>query len=180
MFIAAVIKALAWPLTILAILLLVRRPLLRLIPLLRKLKWKELELEFEEKIIELKTEAAQALPAPPATQQLMKQSPSRLEQLVEISPRTAIIEAWIQLEHAARRALSQRLPDTRVAWSSGQLGELLASHSLLEKNKLEVYNSLRKLRNQAAHHEDFTIEPRTALDYVVLAQALTNYLAPTA
>jgi hypothetical protein len=179
-FIAAIVKALAWPLTALAVLILIRRPLLRLIPLLRKLKWKELELEFEQKIIELKSEAAQALPAPPTRRQLTERTPSRLEQLAEISPRAAIIEAWIQLEHAASGALSQRLPDVSVTWSSGQIGELLAAHGLLDKNKLEVYNSLRKLRNQAAHHEDFTIPPKTALDYVVLAQALATYLGPNA
>ena len=45
---------------------------------------------------------------------------------------------------------------------------------------LELYKSLRRLRNQAANNEDFRIEPRRAVDYVALAQALTTYLEPTA
>lgn len=178
-FIAAVLKALAWPLTAIAILVLLRRPLLGLIPLLRKLKWKELELEFEEKIVELKTEAALALPAPP-TISLTKPAASRLAQLAEIAPRSAIIEAWIDVQHAAARALTKRFPNSKVSWTAGQLGDLLAAHDLLDSSKLEIYNSLRQLRNQAAHHEDFRIETRRALDYVALAEALAAFLDPSA
>ena len=177
-FIAAVLKALAWPLTTIAILIILRRPLLGLIPLLRKLKWKELELEFQEKVVELKTEAAQALPAPPKIS-FTKPAVSRLSQLAEIAPRGAIIEAWIGVQHAAARALSKRFPDAKVTWSSVYLGDLLATHQVLDANKLEIYNSLRKLRNQAAHNEDFRIEPRIALDYVTLAEALAAFLDPS-
>jgi hypothetical protein len=178
-FTAAVLKALAWPLTTVAILILLRRPLLGLIPLLRKLKWKELELEFADKIVELKMEAAQALPASP-TLSLTKPAASRLVQLAEIAPRSAIIEAWIDVQHAAARALSKRFPDVKESWSAVYLGDLLAAHDLLDANKLEIYNSLRKLRNQAAHNEDFRIETRHALDYVVLAEALATFLDPAA
>jgi hypothetical protein len=178
-FIAAVLKAVAWPLTTVAILVILRRPLLGLIPLLRKLKWKELELEFEKQIVELKTEAAQALPAPP-TVSLTKPAASRLAELAEIAPRSAIIEAWIDVQHAAARALSKRFPDVKATWSSVYLGDLLAAHGLLDANKLEIYNSLRKLRNQAAHNEDFRIETRHALDYVALAEALAAFLDPSA
>jgi len=137
-----------------------------------------LELEFEEKIVELKTEAAQALPAPPAVS-LRKPAASRLAQLAEIAPRSAIIEAWIDVQHAAARALSKRFPDVKEAWSAAHLGDLLAAHDLLDKNKLEIYNSLRRLRNQAVHNEDFRIEPRHAMDYVILAEALAAFLEPS-
>jgi hypothetical protein len=177
-FIAAVAKALAWPLTTLVLLVLLRRPLVRLIPLLRKLKWKELELEFEEKVSELKTEAAQALPAAASVRQLTDRTPSQLEHLAEASPRIAIIEAWIQVEHAAKRALSHCQPDPKHAWDlpPSRVGQFLRGYGLLDEDKLELYDSLRSLRNEAAHHEDFTISPRSAVDYVVLAQTLAAYL----
>ena len=165
--------------TVVAILLLLRRPLLGLIPLLRKLKWKELELEFEQKLIELKAGAVQALPAAgEAAPQPVVPPPaaSRLIQMAELSPRAAIMEAWIAVERAAANAISRRLPEGNVAWSDSQMGQMLATHNILNDQQLRIYNELRQLRNKAAHHDDFPIEAERAADYVRLAEELSSYL----
>ena len=56
-FISEITKALAWPATLIVVLLLLRKPLISLIPFMRKLKFKELEMEFSEQVQALKSEA---------------------------------------------------------------------------------------------------------------------------
>ncbi|MGH2397987.1 MAG: hypothetical protein ACRDFW_13640 [bacterium] len=65
-FIARVIDAAAWPVTVFVILLLLRKPLSGLIPLLQRLKYKDLELEFGRQIQEVRQEVQAELPAAPA------------------------------------------------------------------------------------------------------------------
>jgi len=55
-FISELIKAVAWPVTAIALVVLLRKPIVELIPLLRRLKYKELELEFAQEVSELKAE----------------------------------------------------------------------------------------------------------------------------
>src|SRR5260221_11590560 len=63
-FFANIISSLAWPAAAVAIIVLLRIPVARLVTLLRKLKWKDLELDFAEKLEEAEKEAdAAQLPA---------------------------------------------------------------------------------------------------------------------
>ena len=61
-FIAAVIDSLAWPAVVIMTVVLLRRPLAGLLPLLRRVKYKELEVEFAQEVKELRQEAEAALP----------------------------------------------------------------------------------------------------------------------
>ena len=61
-FTAEMTKALAWPLTIILALLLLRRPLADLIPLLQRLRYKDLELDFGKRVQELASEIKKELP----------------------------------------------------------------------------------------------------------------------
>ncbi|MEH8231393.1 hypothetical protein [Aeromonas veronii] len=57
-FISELIKAAVWPVTAIVLVVLLRKPIVELTPLLRKLKYKELELELEfaQEVSELKAE----------------------------------------------------------------------------------------------------------------------------
>lgn len=59
-FISELIKSLAWPVAIIILVILLRKPIVELIPLLRRLKYKDLELEFSQEVTELKAEVEAA------------------------------------------------------------------------------------------------------------------------
>ena len=63
-FVASVIGSLAWPSVLLIIFMLLRKPLYGLLPLLQKLKYKEIEVEFTRRVEEVSAEVVQELPAP--------------------------------------------------------------------------------------------------------------------
>jgi len=105
-FFANVIGSLAWPATVLAVVLLLRKKLVEMLPFIRKLKAGPVEAEFEREVKELRAEARESLP-PPEPKLLETQS-QRLYQLAQVSPRAAVIEAWQGVEFAAHRAVLHR------------------------------------------------------------------------
>lgn len=49
-FTSEIIKAVAWPTAVIALVFLLRKPIIELAPLMKKLKYKELELEFSQEM----------------------------------------------------------------------------------------------------------------------------------
>ena len=72
-FIAEIVKALAWPLTALGIFLVLRRPLMGLIPVVARLKFKDLELDFDRRL----AEASAAAPPSPSRSSARPRGSSR-------------------------------------------------------------------------------------------------------
>jgi len=59
-FISNTIKAISWPTAVIILVIILRRPLVRLLLLLRRLKYKDLELDFGERLEELEDQAEKA------------------------------------------------------------------------------------------------------------------------
>jgi hypothetical protein len=179
-FAAEVIKALAWPLTLVGVLLALRRPLLALLPLVTRLRYKDLEFDFSRRLEEASAEAAALAAgaaggagerAPPASGDLLA--------LARTSPRAAILEAWIRLEAAALDAARRRGAPDPVSHlrAPTRLIEALEEGGVLDARQAAVFHDLRSLRNSAAHALNFTPAPETAADYVRLAARLEQSLA---
>ena len=63
-FVASIIESLAWPLVFLLAFTLLRQPIKDLLPFLQRLKYKELEVEFNRRVEEVRAEVVEELPAP--------------------------------------------------------------------------------------------------------------------
>lgn len=175
-FIAELIKALAWPVTVFSLVVLLRRPLTQLIPLLQRLKYRNLELEFGERVEEIKAEAQAQLPAaPPFGASIF---PTELSKLAEHSPRSVVLESWSRVESAARqaaeRAALQLSPRERR--SPLRLVQALRLAELIEPDTAHIMHDLRTLRNEAAHAPDFTLGKDAALNFADVAARLVSRL----
>lgn len=176
-FISKLVEALSWPAVALIAVTLLRKELGALLALLKKVKAGPVEAEFEREINELKSVADAELPAveqqAPATS-----SQNELEQLAQVNPRAAIIEAWRRLELAARRALA-RLGVTmnwRDAASPIAHARNLARNALLSQEELVLFNDLRNLRNMSVHAENFSPTLEAALSYIEVASRVQQTL----
>jgi hypothetical protein len=197
-FIAELVKALAWPATVVAGIALLRRSLLQLIPGLRRLKYKDLELEFEKKLEAAKAEIVDAqlpvpAPPPPALPQpevgALPQPTSAgvldlpamvetVERIAAASPRAGIAEAWRYVEIAVERALRRRqLSRPR---SPRELRKLLEQQGLLRDRMGALLDDLRGMRNQAVHAVELELTPGQAVEYSLLAAVLITMLDPEA
>jgi hypothetical protein len=176
-FIAAMARALAWPLTVLGIFLVLRRPLTGLIPVVARLKYKDLELDFDRRLAEASAEAA-ALPGAQRGEALPA-GDGALIGLAAVAPRAAILEAWLRLEAAAlaaarRRGTAEPLSSLRAP---ARLIEALEELGIVDARQAAVFHELRSLRNSAAHALGFEPTPDAARDYVRLAARLEQSLA---
>lgn len=176
-FIAALTGHLAWPLSVLAIFLVIRKPLAGLIPLLVRLKYKDLEIDFSRRLEEITAEV-ESLPQPEATALPRTAADDSLLALAETSPRAAILEARIRLESAAvsaARARNVTVPASQLR-SPLQLVQLLEELDIIEARQAAVFHDLRGLRNSAAHATNFNPGVEVAKDYVRAANRLEQYL----
>jgi hypothetical protein len=176
-FAVEMVKALAWPVATITGLIMLRKPIAGLIPLLQKLKYKDFELEFGRRVEEAKADAAAELPAPEVLA-LPSGLPDSMRELARVSPRAAVTEAWRQVEVAAFEAAKRnQVPiRSRAAASPTSVMRELASENVVDQGKVALFHDLRGLRNQAVHAPEFALSYDAALEYASLAQRLASYL----
>lgn len=176
-FIAQLVTALAWPLSLVVAALLFRKPLIELIPALRRLRFKEFELEFGRELLEAERRAIIIRPSP-VTQQVDRTAvPERLQQIAAVSPAAAIIESWRDLEAAAADATARR--GISVVGGSWQLFEALKSQGVLNSTQAAILDNLRNLRNKAVHAPEGNLAVEQALRYAEIATMMADYLRRT-
>mgnify|MGYP003575851564 FL=1 len=181
-FAAEVIKAVAWPASLLALAFLLRKPLKELIPLLRKLKYKEVEIEFSREIAVLKAKTLSGQPAAlPNAGVAQNGLPKGLEskrlellRMVPFSTRVAVMEAWLEVEAAANEVASSfwSQPPSDIFKNHPTLGEYLFKCKVINRDDLETFKRLRHLRNSAAHAQEIHLSEGDAVSYVEVAMSL--------
>jgi hypothetical protein len=171
-FFSKLIDALAWPATVICLILLLRYPLAHLLPLLSSLKYKDLELQFGSR---LKQISDVNLPQEGRRQRLPLES-QRANRLAELSPRAAVLESWVGIELAALNAARFLLQDEmRSKTLSYQAIRALEHSGRLAPTAVSMLHDLRALRNQAAHAPDFAISTDSAIEFADAADKLTAY-----
>ena len=176
-FISAIVSSLAWPLVLIAALVILRRPLGQLIPLLQRIKYKDFELEFGRKLDDIKSKM-ELEPVEIPTDELIK-SEERIAKLAEVSPRAAVLEAWRQLELklsciTQKQAQIQGKTVTKLSVQDAMLR--LAASGVLTPSTSGTLRELRYLRNQSAHAPDFALSVASALEYARVAGQLAAML----
>lgn len=180
-FIAKLVEFLAWPCAAIILVLLLRGEIKGLFRYVKKLKAGPVEAEFEREIKELKatTEAQPQLLPPPEGVTPERQM---LLQLVQINPRSAVLEAWRGVEEASVRVIQSKgfyVPE-REANSPLAIIRSLTKENVLIAEEISLYHELRALRNQATHSQDFSPTTDAAINYIELAGRLRRALEKAA
>lgn len=179
MFFAQIIDSLAWPSVAVFVVFLLREKITDLLPRLKRFRHKETELEFTEGITELVQERqAQGIQNNEVEQTEEYQDQfSFLARLAEISPRSAVLEAFRIVEAAAAKKAARTYPDleSRHAKSPLHLQKLLKGE-VLAKNEFHQFDQLRRLRNEAAHTEEFDVKGMPVEAYIDIALSMASRL----
>ena len=163
-FIAELVKAAAWPLTVVSLALLFKEQLRALFSRIRKGKVGSAEFEFEHGVKEL---TEQAPPQPPP------QVGTPTVTLATTNPRAAILEAWLGVESSVQRlAYAKELPASRAPRNPSLMIRAIEQSGILPSEDVTLFNELRVLRNQATHDPDFSPFPESVIKYVQLAEGL--------
>ncbi|MDB5321760.1 MAG: hypothetical protein JWN40_3391 [Phycisphaerales bacterium] len=169
-FTSELVKSLAWPAAALFIVVLLRNPLATLVPLLKKVKYGELEAEFGETVKELEKEAEKVLPISNAQAVEVKDT------LVLGNPRMSVITSAMELEHMAREALKRKGVGLESNAAPDVLGISLALNKIVTPEQMHLFNALLKV----GHRATFEMGPfdyQEAKAYVRAARRLMDYLS---
>lgn len=93
-FFVEMVKALAWPVTILVIFLFLRRPLMQLVPFLQRFRYGALELDFGRRIQELAMDVQREVPVV-GGEDGQEHLTEYMKRLAQLSPRAVILESWL-------------------------------------------------------------------------------------
>lgn len=175
-FTSGLVLSLAWPLTAIMIVLMLKSSIETMIPNVKKFKAGPIEAEFEKaefnREVKVLRESADDL----IDDKPLNQHEKKLYQLSEVNPRSAILEAWQGVELSARKVVVEKGlyeagPESRPLLD---MYRALAKHDLVSDKDLDLFNELRELRNQAAYKESFMPTKESAINYIELSRKLRN------
>lgn len=171
----------SWPLALIIIAFIFRRQLAKMISTMRRFSYKdgarEVVASWEEGIEELKaieqiTEVSKALPSPK-----VRNDYDKLMALAKVSKRSAIIEAWLSVESAARELVELHYEGIRPLGPLSAVERELWRQELIGPEEREMLARLRMLRNEASHMKNFEITEEEAAAYIDTALSLTARLS---
>jgi uncharacterized protein YutE (UPF0331/DUF86 family) len=177
-FLSSVIGNVAWPITVMVAFFVLKKHVAALSTFIERLKYKDFEVEFRKSVHEL-TEQSRTVLAVPENDEQDAIGKNRLYELAEISPRSAILEAWLQVEAAAADAIRTRAPELGSKMPSSsplRLGEQLNRREIINGKQLEIFHRLRALRNKAVHVGDVIFQLDEVLEYIALATSLASQI----
>jgi hypothetical protein len=170
-FVSNVISSIVWPLVVAFIIVILRKPLRDLIADLgrrvRRIKYPGGEAEFSDELAEL-IKAADDANLPMFFK--IKEDERQWGRLPKMSPRSAIIEAWRQVEITMREMARRFEVPERESRSTLNLIRVLGKRQILTPDIIAIIGDLRSVRNIAAHGLEVEITQRDATEYVALAE----------
>lgn len=186
-FIASVIDSLAWPVAVVALVLVLRVPVRSLLGDLTRFRYGDVEMNFGQEVRELEDRAkaaglhVRALPEPPKPGiQDSAQIVADATRLVSEFSGPAVGLAWTAVEHELMQAvmrlgISADYPPYNAPIKNI---ELLSKHEYLDAESRAVLDRMRRLRNAAVHPSQGTtgISSDEAREFIALTEAVTEKL----
>ena len=182
-FAAEVIKSLAWPTTALILAVLFRNQFGRILLKLTRLKYKDIELDFESELkrAEKDAKAIDIAPQPRSIASAKSDSAKLLQQAGELAPdhpAPAVSVAWQAVEYDLRQAILRlAISDNPADLSPFKLVGLLRRQDAIDTPTSDLLDRMRYLRNMAVHHQhEISITTNDASEYVALARGVVEKL----
>jgi len=185
-FVASVVGSLAWPVTLVVIVVVARAPLVNALSAPVK-RWKAgpsgVEVEYWEHALsaaraELEHSGDLASPAASAPEDGHGDSlRDELERLAEVSPSAAVVESFGRVE-AELRSMLAAAGEAVDRLGATALARLAHRRGLVTSETLNAIEGLGVLRNLAAHGRHTDLDARRAIEFVALADAVLFALGP--
>ena len=178
-FISEIVRSIAWPFAIAVIAWWFRSEIRGLVPRLTRFRHNDTEIEFAQDVQRLRAEAEREHllePQNETTEAPADETLTRLQEIAAISPRAAIVEAWIDVERASADAVRRlNIPiDQNLRTPMRFISMLSAQH--IDPRRMRQIDELRRLRNDAAHVPEFTVDESTVADYIQMARSMAVFL----
>ena len=171
-FFAAIVVALAWPVATVTLVMLLRSPLAKLIPMVRTLKYKDLHIDLSEELQAAKV----VLDAnKPDEKPLPTYAPlPGIIELANIDPRAAVLSAWIYVEKALTDLAKKAGVQTKG--TNMTIANELYVLDAIDELAFTTLQNLRRIRNDAVHLTTREVTYDEAVAMADMCQWLTHRL----
>lgn len=148
-----IIDILAWPLTIIVVVMMLRSPLSSLVPTLKRLKYKDLELEFEREANKILAEVERDLPEQPNSEPSEHKNINVKFSQTRLEPVDEIMSSWRNIELKLREMSGEGM----ARRSTGQMIRELTQSGAITVEISKLILDLSSLRNRVAHTDEEAI-----------------------
>lgn len=184
-FLSSIIASVSWPVAMIVVVYLLRKPVSRLIPNLQRIRYGKVEFDFGVELQELEGKAKTAGLRMHEGSLLRHTAPRTAEdsiadaaRLVEEFPEPAVGVAWLAVEHELSQAVGRlAISADYPAYNSAIKNViLLHEHGYIDKETRGVLDRMRRLRNAAVHaiRDNDEITTGQAREFVTLAEAVAR------
>ncbi len=162
-----------WPSVSLFVIFVLRKPLKALLPFVENIKYKDFEVKFRKELDQVKEEAQEA----GIEIQTEIGEKTEIYKLIEVSPISAILESWKELEVSARKKVEELAPrDTQFRNLLQRPIAYLEYTGALIPSTARTVRDLQSLRNQAAHSTELKLTKEDAIEYVSLSKGILKQI----
>jgi hypothetical protein len=149
-FIASIIGSVAWPLAVLTIAVIFRKPLTRVLSLIKKIGAAGVSVELAEQVAAVR-DAGELVEAEEGTQppDVIALDPAIL-QLAKTFPEAALVQAFKELEGVILQ-IRARLPDDKQHRTLNEVLKALAAKKYITDSVVALFQKVREARNTVAH-----------------------------
>ena len=167
------IDILAWPSTALFLIWLARKQIRLLVPLIERIKYKGVEIEFSKRVAQIAEDVGES----PLLESGESEETARIYALADISPASAVLEAWKGLERAAQERVRQLVPEGETYRDPlGRPVDYLNFKGVLVPSAASAARDLRILRNDAAHAGADDVSREDAIQYAAVANRIRTQI----
>lgn len=167
-FIASIVKSCSWPAVLAFGLYLFRREIRPLLPYARlHLKHNDTEVDLR---LDMARKTAEQLPHSESLPPPTKEENDRFAEIASISPRAAVLEAWLEVEEALIALAEAADIEVQPNRSPPSLVRLLRQKEVIDPPTVSVFDDLRAVRNRVVHDPGFKLNVREALGFRDLAE----------
>lgn len=168
---------LIWPVTLILIILILKKAISDLIPKLKKLKYKDFEMEFEREASQIRAEIERDIPEiqkeeEPAEKE---EKPKILFSLATVPPEQRIINSWKQIEEETFSLMKRKdIPIGKNETIRAAATKLL-SNNILNQESVDALLDLAAFRNKVSHAKPEYISVEVAQVTEEAANRLQDY-----
>ena len=151
-FSASIVNSLAWPFCVAVVVYFLKSELPNILGGINRLKYKDLEIDFEKSSSDIVARAKEALHPTEGNPRLgmssLDEYMERFYAMRDLAPRAAILEAWLAVEAAAVDLVRKSgVSDLRSAPGPMRLRDYLLKAGVLGPAQKKIFEDLRNLRN---------------------------------
>ena len=169
---ASLFESLAWPAAVVLAVLLLKTPLSKLLEAIESIKAGGVELRMREQLSEAALRAPQVKSAPDAPS-----AGTGISELIDVHPRGAILEQWLEVEQLLAQLAEHHDVDTRIPrQSTMRIARELLRAEVFDDDYFFVIRQLAQVRNEAVHEHRWPISTEIAQQFVQLARRLVGGL----